>query len=573
MHRGIFLGVLAAILLLALGGSPGSDREVAQSAATALAVLAFAEVLAICLLTPVFLAGVLAREADPKTWEILLTTPLSGVQIILGNLFGRLFFVFALLLSALPLFLVLQGFGGVRPESILATTAIAMMTALFMGSVAVALSVTRMAGKRTMLAFYGVVVSWLAVTAAADAMLRTSVGTGLVSTTIATPLSPLLALESVIRSATYVPHDTAGWLWPASIWMGKPALAFGVWTGTASLVCVVFALARVRSAGMAAVSASGGTGESRAPHHVGKNPIAWRELHLRAQRRSALIARWTLVPLGWLLAFVPPILHTQGVLTTTSWQTVTGAMCEAETLVVLLVALTTAATAVTTEREDGSLDILLTTPIQPTAYIRGKLLGLVRYVLPLASVPVATLGIGALYSAFATVIADDGSATTGLTTTLMTRSQTTLTLPALEPLAAGLFAPSLVCFLALATMVGLSTSVRAKGTVGAALSAGATILSTTGIAVLLAFAMASASVVLGGCGVSITPFTLAAAASWPADYFASAASDAAELREGRVALGIGSALGMGLCLTLAWGIAKPLEKNFMMLVRRHSGRR
>ena len=42
------------------------------------------------------LAGAIAQESNPRTWDILLTTPLSSMQMVLGNIFGRLFFVLAL---------------------------------------------------------------------------------------------------------------------------------------------------------------------------------------------------------------------------------------------------------------------------------------------------------------------------------------------------------------------------------------------------------------------------------------------------------------------------------------------
>src|SRR6185369_17045303 len=41
-------------------------------------------------------------------------------------------------------------------------------------------------------------------------------------------------------------------------------------------------------------------------------------------------------------------------------------------------------------KEDGTLDLLLTTPITSRYYIWGKLRGLVSYVLPLVAVPVAS---------------------------------------------------------------------------------------------------------------------------------------------------------------------------------------
>ena len=59
--------------------------------------IAYLQIGLICILAPVFMGGAIAQEASPRTWEVLLTTPLGAAQIVLGNLFGRLFFVLALL--------------------------------------------------------------------------------------------------------------------------------------------------------------------------------------------------------------------------------------------------------------------------------------------------------------------------------------------------------------------------------------------------------------------------------------------------------------------------------------------
>src|SRR5262249_3204276 len=58
--------------------------------------------------------------------------------------------------------------------------------------------------------------------------------------------------------------------------------------------------------------------------------------------------------------------------------------------VILLIVTNAAASTVTREKEDGTLDLLLTTPITSRYYIWGKLRGLVSYVLPLVAVPVAS---------------------------------------------------------------------------------------------------------------------------------------------------------------------------------------
>ncbi|MFM9144105.1 MAG: ABC transporter permease, partial [Phycisphaerales bacterium] len=101
--RTSFLAVLMVALLFGMVGQNASLRDLAQRGATAFTALSFVQVTLICVLTPLFMAGAIAQESNPRTWEILLTTPLNRVQIVLGNLFGRLFFVVALLVAALPL--------------------------------------------------------------------------------------------------------------------------------------------------------------------------------------------------------------------------------------------------------------------------------------------------------------------------------------------------------------------------------------------------------------------------------------------------------------------------------------
>ena len=68
-----------------------------------------------------------------------------------------------------------------------------------------------------------------------------------------------------------------------------------------------------------------------------------------------------------------------------------------EFAVILLIVTNAAASTVTREKEDGTLDLLLTTPITSRYYIWGKLRGLVWFVLPLVAVPVASVTVFVLY--------------------------------------------------------------------------------------------------------------------------------------------------------------------------------
>src|SRR5262245_64617214 len=102
-----------------------SYRDLAEKGARSFEIVAYLQIGLICILAPVFMAGAIAQEADPRTWEVLLTTPMGALEIVLGNLFGRLFFILALLVSSLPLFALTQFFGGVPGRSIFASYGIA----------------------------------------------------------------------------------------------------------------------------------------------------------------------------------------------------------------------------------------------------------------------------------------------------------------------------------------------------------------------------------------------------------------------------------------------------------------
>ena len=78
----------------------------------------YAKVRGDALLAPIFTAGAITQEKDSQTYDILLATPLTNGQIVLGSLLSRLFFIVALLVSGIPIFSITQIFGGVAIKSI-----------------------------------------------------------------------------------------------------------------------------------------------------------------------------------------------------------------------------------------------------------------------------------------------------------------------------------------------------------------------------------------------------------------------------------------------------------------------
>src|SRR5262245_64095055 len=102
--------------------------------------LSIIQLLMVCILAPIFTSAAITQEKDSQTYDILLSTPLTNGQIVLGSLLSRLFFVIALLISGIPVFAVTQIFGGVAISAIVSSFAIAAATAFVTGSLAMAIA-------------------------------------------------------------------------------------------------------------------------------------------------------------------------------------------------------------------------------------------------------------------------------------------------------------------------------------------------------------------------------------------------------------------------------------------------
>ena len=573
--RAGFLAIMIAVLLLNLLGSDTTMRQLAQRGANAFSVVSFGQVALIVLLTPVFMAGAIVQEANPRTWDILLTTPLSNLQIVLGNLFGRLFFVLALILSTLPLFILTQFFGGVPGSSIVLSYLVAGSSALFVAATAVTLSVTRTGGKRAVFVFYAAVVMYVFVTYAADLYLRggTSLGagTGAAYTTFFAPLNPFLALEALLAANTYVPRGAETLTNPISVaWYAYPTATFCWISILSSFAMVLWSTLRVRSFGRAPGSASwwsklfgvGMTGGERESRRVGNNPIAWRERSLRAASPAGVVGRWIFLAMGILAALVLVGLHHQGSITPRDLRLGLLATVGAEMIVVLLTALNLSATAVSREREDGTLDILLTTPIQPGPYLAGKLQGLVQFLLPMILVPFATLAIAAVY-----VLCGGFGAPSGVVV-MEVVGLTPAAVPLMLPEGAILVPLVLVAASAFTVMIGLQWSVKTKGTIGSVIAASLVVFSLGFLLAMCGFAAGRSVPYVGAALAALSPINLLVATVDPVTAIPESLADQGAARVSLVVGSIGAILAYGFAV---YAMHAQLKRSFMMTVRRLAG--
>lgn len=407
--------VLLAALLSAMGGGAGdaggSLSELAKTLTRVFVAISVLQLAMMCLLAPVFTAGAISQEKDAETFNVLLTTPLSNAQIVLGSLLSRLFFVLALLLSGLPIFCITMLFGGVTGEQIFLSFGIAACTAVLTGALAIMISVMRVGTRGTIFSFYmgiaifvlaGLGLGYLKVTHVPESIPPG----GVAGMSFLAPFHPFLALD-VALGRTIAPdfEVVAHYAWPLNRMLASPSTAYMAVTLIVSVLFVAVATLFVRR-GIKQGEMSPWTrltrrffrgskeGEERTrrARRVWSNPVAWREAVTRASAASSNLVRYSYLAAGIAAAAAFTFAHLTGQFASVgeARQWLTGIVI-IEFVIVLLMAANTAATAITREREAGTMELLLSTPLTSKYIVYGKLRGLISFTIPLLALPAATV--------------------------------------------------------------------------------------------------------------------------------------------------------------------------------------
>jgi ABC-2 type transport system permease protein len=147
--RGRRAFVIMTIYLLLLGGFALMIEKVMEnqfsipfsgaSASPAIGQGIFAALLMLMTLQVAFLApsstaGAISLEREKQTLELLVTTPISSLAIVIGKLLSALIYVFLLIAASIPLMAVVFVFGGVGPEDVVRGYIVLLATALGLGS-------------------------------------------------------------------------------------------------------------------------------------------------------------------------------------------------------------------------------------------------------------------------------------------------------------------------------------------------------------------------------------------------------------------------------------------------------
>jgi ABC-type transport system involved in multi-copper enzyme maturation permease subunit len=133
----IYLSITAAVTLLVYAAAAGSfaggvnDPEAGRGIGKAIFITVMtASLIQVCVITPSLTAGAISGEKERQTYDLLLTTLLSPLQIALGKLASALAFAMLLIMAALPLAGLAFLFGGVSGAELLIGIAGLVVTAI-----------------------------------------------------------------------------------------------------------------------------------------------------------------------------------------------------------------------------------------------------------------------------------------------------------------------------------------------------------------------------------------------------------------------------------------------------------
>lgn len=573
-HALIRIGYLAVLVLVAVigllflgAGQGGTLTELSRASAKLFTAISFAQLGMACLMAPIFTAGAITQEKDNDTYHVLLATPLSNAQIVLGSLVSRLYFVLALLASGIPIFLITQLYGGVTGGSILLSFMIAAATAIFTGALAIAIAVLRVGTGKTIFAFYIFIGLYMAVMWFVGDLRWFRVAGA--DTGWLTALHPFLSLQ-VVLNMTHAPDPAslrgAGWL--TRLWLCTPHYAYLAWTLLSSAAMIGLGTIFVRSTAtrtrvdwrrkLRAWLTGGAT--TRKPRGVWANPVAWREAATRASAGGKSVMRWLFLIGGLTAGGVLLGAYLTGVLTAGETRAALTAVLWVELSVVLLVLCNVSASAITREREDGTLDLLLVTPITSRYYIWGKLRGLISFSAVLLIVPVGTV---AMFAA--------ASLLTGHPVETIGYSSLKAPVPLAPVEAVAELALTMLALSAFTVMIALTMSLKVRTTIAAVLWT-VTVVAT---AALGASACGFVSVRnLGYAGpavVAASPYVAAAAAIAPHEMAENSFSDAdMTMPVFRSLMLIMSVVATGVYALIVWGMYNSMVKSFDMIIRRQS---
>ncbi|MBL6723492.1 MAG: hypothetical protein ISQ09_00205 [Rubripirellula sp.] len=373
----LFTLLCTGYLVLDGSRSLATSSDAARFGGWMFTLLAPLQLLVLSSLASVGAAASVAQEKDRRTLLLLLLTRLSGFEIVVGKLGATLLVPFALLLGALPLFLILPLMGGVSPTQVFGVFVVTAVTVLLAGSVGTVIGLWR---EKTFQAIAMTVLVLLAYLGIGESIASQWSDIPLNLQISISPVRALAIASSPMVSLSREISFSLGCFILSTVLLSSLILALGVikvriWNPSRELRLKPTEEDEKLDAEDQHIS-----WRAREPKPVWDNPVLWREIRTWAYGRKIVIIRIAFVLLFCLIAAVVQSQIADGVAYEAGGRI--GRALPSVTLplaglgvisLVLINAL--AVNSVTNERDGLALDLLLVTDLSPKEFVFGKLLG------------------------------------------------------------------------------------------------------------------------------------------------------------------------------------------------------
>jgi ABC-type transport system involved in multi-copper enzyme maturation permease subunit len=391
-----------------------SMGDVARFGALVFQIFSLVQLSLVLFFALLFGASGVAQEKDRHTLILLLMTDLRNHELVLGKLFASLLMVMVLVLASMPVMFLVLLLGGVSIDQVLWSLAICGASALTAGSWGLLVAYWREKTFQTLaISVLGFVIL-LGVVEGLVVALGAVPGGSVIAHWVGL-LNPYRVLIGVLNplSGHYglEPAHVAAWdflfvmataavvingvtILRLRVWNPSRSFAGGATWGDDASGAVAAGLAGTAPSTIPSVSASRETARTR---RIWANPVVWREICTKAYGRKILVIKAAYVVVAAFIAF------SVAQQSTTSGELVLGMISPAGVglvglcLISLMLINAQAVTALTSERDGKTLELLLMTDVTAKEFIYGKLGGIFYNTKELIVIPLC-LAAYVLYS-------------------------------------------------------------------------------------------------------------------------------------------------------------------------------
>ncbi len=396
LTRGLVLGALWVLLLTIWQTTVGWDRPPTLGDQARFGLLSFQVLIHVQLCLLLFFAalsaaGTIAQEKDRRTFLLLLMTDLRNYEIVLGKVMGSLLQIGVFLVSAVPVFMILMLLGGVAPFQVGEAFLVLATATLAAGSLGGLVALWREKTFQSLALTVLLLVFYLCFTRGLGFVPQLASMNAATVTQWQERLDPFLALANVVDPPAAGLHT-----------LSSPTYGFALVMLGLSLALNLLGIVRLRvwnpsgepimqreGPGSASLDDKDRAKAHAAPgavRRVWDNPILWREIATRAYGRRPLLVKLAYFVVVGLICY-----YTLGLGDQRSWAAARG-LVPVMILSLLLVS-AQSVTAITSERDLGSFDLLMVTDLSPREFVFGKIGGIAyntkEYLLP----PLILVGI------------------------------------------------------------------------------------------------------------------------------------------------------------------------------------